>query len=169
MVTYRTRPDSIELKANNIEDLKRELEGHLTRSMQRQPKDITTISTKIPMGFSCTIEAGEEFKQVFPFPIAGVIQDLMTVTPDGIKDLHVKITAVAKGVSQRVETRVQDAFRVYAVEAKVPALSYVLINIVNSGKAAASCIVGFTFKEVDQNEIKTIGLVGNLEDGSNPT
>ena len=163
----RIRDNSITLSANSLDTLKRELELHLNHMSSRKPKDITLQSQKIPMGVSGTVHPDEELSSIMAFPLAGTLQDFMSFIPSGTKDIFVQVTAVSNVGSQRVETRLMDAFRVYpTLNAQVGATSYVKVTVSNKSKVAVDCVVGFTFKEVMQNEIKATRLIGDLESGS---
>lgn len=164
----RVRENVINLQSMDLESLKVELQGHLSYIATRKPKDIILESHKIPMGVSGVVKAGEEISAIMPFPLAGTLQDFMSYVDAGVKEVFVQITAVSKIGSQRVETRLMDSFRVYpTLKADVSATSYVKIKILNKSKVDTDCIVGFTFKEVLQNEIKESRLVGDLEGGIN--
>ena len=119
------------------------------------------------MGVAAQVKAGEEVSAIMPFPIAGTLQDFMSFVSEGVKEVFVQITAVSKTGSQRVETRLLDSFRNYpALQADVAATSYVKVKVTNRSKVDTDCIVGFTFKEVLQNEIKATRLIGDLEGGT---
>ena len=162
----RVRENKIVLNSTDLEGLKSELSEHLSRAMVRQPRNVTLQSYKIPMGFSGFVKAGEEISAILPFPIAGTLQDFMSVTPLGVKEVMAQITVVSATNSQRVETRLQDGYRGYNISANIAKLSYVKIKLVNKSKVDADCIVGFTFQEELTHEIKETRLIGNLEGGT---
>lgn len=164
----RVREDKVILQGNDLQTLKAEIADHLGRMSARKPKDISIQSQKIPMGVSGIVKSGEEISAIMPFPIAGTLQDFMSFVSEGVKEVFVQITAVSKIGSQRIETRLMDSFRVYpSLKADIGATSYVKVKILNKSKLDTDCIVGFTFKEVLQNEIKESRLVGDLEGGIN--
>lgn len=164
----RVREDKVILQSVDLMSLREEVADHLGRIAARKPKDVILESHKIPMGVSGVVAAGESISAIMPFPLAGTLQDFMSYVESGVKEVFVQITAVSKIGSQRVETRLMDSFRVYpTLKADVASTSYVKINIFNKSKIDTDCIVGFTFKEVLQNEIKETRLVGSLEGGLN--
>lgn len=162
----RVRENKITLQSSDIEGLKVELASHLEHISARKPKDITLESVKIPMGLADYIEPGAEIEKVLPFPLAGTLQDFMSYVPASVGEVFVQVTVVDKTGSQRVETRLQDSFRSYSIQACVSKNSYAKIKILNKAKVAVDCVFGFTFKEVLPNEVKTAKLIGNLESGT---
>lgn len=163
----RVRESRVLLTSTDLTGLRAELEDHLSRISSRTPKDITLQSHCIPMGVSGFVKAGEELSAIMPFPLAGTLQDFMSFVSEGVKEVFVQITAVSRIGSQRVETRLMDSFRVYpTLRAEVGSTSYVKVKIMNRSKVDTDCIVGFTFKEVIQNEIKATRLIGDLEGGT---
>ena len=156
-----SNPD-ITLQGCSIEDLKKELEVHLSNACKRQKPDRILMSYAIPMGVGATIEAGEEYKAFVPFSIPGLVSNFTSFVPSGNKDISFELRVVADGITQLVEKRLQDSFRSYSIELQVPKASFVCVTLRNSSKVSADVVIGFTFKEGAANEIQTLGLIGTM-------
>jgi hypothetical protein len=162
MAISRTRENRIVLYGNDIPTLKTELQDYLSEAMNKQPVNKTLVSYKIPMGIGEIIEAGRSVTKIIPFPVAGVIENLMSFLPPSTKDVFVKITVSNKGIEQGATQRLQDDYRAYTLKLLIPAVSVVRVEISNNCKVAVEAIVGFTFEERLSDEIRTTELIGNL-------
>lgn len=154
--------NAITLQGNSLDDVKKELEVHLSKALTRQKPDKVFTSYAIPMGFGASIEPDCEYKAFVPFSVCGTLSNFTSVTPIGAKEIFMEFKVTVEGTSQVQEKKLQDGFRSYAVSVTVPRSSYATLTIKNKSKIAAEVIVGFTFKEGAQDEIKTLGLVGTL-------
>ena len=153
---------NIKLQGNSIPELKQEIAKHLDRALVRVPKDKTLTSYKIPMGFGCTIEAGERYSVTYPFGITGSLADFMSFLPPSTRDCWIKVTVSNSGITQQTEQRLQDDYRNYSIQLNVPRLSVVKIELDNRSKIAIEAVVGFTFQERRSDEIRTTELIGNI-------
>jgi hypothetical protein len=156
-----SNPD-ITLQGSSIEDLKRELEVHLSRACKRQKPDRVFTSYAIPMGVGASLEPAGEYETFIPFSIAGKVSNFTSYVTSGNKDISFELRVVANGITQLVEKRFQDSFREYTIELNVPKASFVCITLRNSSKVSADVVIGFTFKEGTANEIQTLGLIGTM-------
>lgn len=160
MASSRTREDVIALRGQTVEELKQELSRHLAHLSCRKHPDVISIQNKVPMGLTGIIEPGQTIEGDFVFPVGGTLQDFVSRIAPSVKDIWISIEVVTEAVTQKVEQRMQDGFRSYRMDLKIPDRTFGTLRIENKGKTSEKVSIGFTYQQGKAYEIKEVEFNG---------
>jgi len=147
------------LLAKDLESLKKEVAEHLTRLSIRQPKDITLISSKIPIHISGTVPPEcDSNVSTIAFPLCGTLQDFFSYINGSTNGASIKISLWSCRTKQETVVSLNSGFSSYQIQADIKAQTVVSITVCNSTKNPIEYAIGFTFKETLPHEIKETQL-----------
>lgn len=160
-------PQPIALFAQDLDGLKKELGQQLARLTQRRPKDISIVSTKIPLGIAGTVSKDSPFFCLVPISLSGTIGDMFTYLMEGAKGVTVQIDIYGKEKLPAIsKIDLPSGLRELSLSFAVTAKSVIAIKVESQTEEAVTFAVGLSFKEVHPYEIKKNQLDGLAQGGA---